>query len=45
MRITNPDGTMARMPRIIEFSEEHDMPVVTIQDIIKYKKEVYMDNT
>jgi 3,4-dihydroxy 2-butanone 4-phosphate synthase len=43
--ITNPDGTMARMPRIIEFSEEHDMPVVTIQDIIKYKKEVYMDNT
>ncbi|WP_455644642.1 3,4-dihydroxy-2-butanone-4-phosphate synthase [Methanosphaera sp.] len=43
--ITNPDGTMARMPRIIEFSKEHNMPVLTIQDIIKYKKEVYMDNT
>lgn len=39
--ITNPDGTMARIPRIIEFSKEYDMPVVTIQDIIQYKKEIY----
>lgn len=31
--ITNPDGTMARMPEIIKFSEKHDMPVVTINDI------------
>jgi 3,4-dihydroxy 2-butanone 4-phosphate synthase len=37
--ITNEDGTMARMPRIIEFSKEKDLPIVTIQDIIKYKKE------
>ena len=35
--ITNPDGTMARMPEILEFSKKHDMPVVTINDIIKYK--------
>lgn len=37
--ITLPDGTMARMPDVIKFSAEHDMPVVTIEDIIKYRKE------
>ena len=37
--ITNPDGTMARMPEILEFSKVHDMPVVTINDIIKYISE------
>ncbi|RAP44562.1 MAG: 3,4-dihydroxy-2-butanone-4-phosphate synthase [Methanosphaera sp. rholeuAM6] len=37
--ITNPDGTMARMPEIIEFSKLHDMPVVTINDIIQYISE------
>ncbi|MBX7076041.1 MAG: 3,4-dihydroxy-2-butanone-4-phosphate synthase [Methanobacteriaceae archaeon] len=37
--ITNEDGTMARMPRIIEFSKEKNLPIVTIEDIIKYKKE------
>jgi 3,4-dihydroxy 2-butanone 4-phosphate synthase len=30
---------MARMPDVIEFSAEHDMPVVTIEDIIQYRKE------
>jgi len=34
--ITNPDGTMARMPEIIKFSKEHDMPIVTINDIIHF---------
>jgi 3,4-dihydroxy 2-butanone 4-phosphate synthase len=37
--ITNPDGTMARMPEIIKFSKEHDMPIVTINDIIQYLTE------
>ena len=37
--ITLPNGTMARMPDVIKFSAEHDMPVVTIEDIIKYRKE------
>ena len=37
--ITLPNGTMARMPDVIEFSAEHDMPVVTIEDIITYRKE------
>lgn len=37
--ITNPDGTMARMPEIIEFSKVHEMPIVTINDIIQYISE------
>ncbi len=36
--VTLPNGTMARMPDVIEFSKEHDMPVVTIEDIITYRK-------
>lgn len=37
--ITLTNGTMARMPDVIKFSAEHDMPVVTIEDIIEYRKE------
>lgn len=35
--LTNPDGTMARLPQIIKFAKEHDMPVVSIEDIIEYR--------
>lgn len=38
--LTNEDGTMAKMPEIIEFAEKHDMPVVTIEDIYQYRKQV-----
>lgn len=31
--LTNPDGTMARMPEILEFSGKHDIPVVSVEDI------------
>ncbi|WP_071133894.1 3,4-dihydroxy-2-butanone-4-phosphate synthase [Millionella massiliensis] len=31
--LTNEDGTMARLPQIVEFAEQHDYPVVTIADI------------
>jgi len=36
--VTNPDGTMARLPEIIEFANKHDMPVCTVDDIIAYRK-------
>lgn len=35
--LTNPDGTMARLPEIINFAKKNDMPVVTIEDIIAYR--------
>lgn len=36
--LTNEDGTMARLPEIIEFAERHSMTVVTIEDIYQYRK-------
>ncbi len=41
--ITNPDGTMARFPELKTFSLKHGIPMVTIQDIIEYRKAVGMN--
>ncbi len=35
--IMNDDGTMARMPELIPFAKEHDLKIVTIQDLIAYR--------
>ncbi len=35
--VTNPDGTMARLPEIVDFAEKHYMPVLTIADLIEYR--------
>jgi len=35
--IMKDDGTMARMPDLTEFAEEHDLWIVTIADLIKYR--------
>lgn len=37
--LTNPDGTMARLPEIVTFARLHDMVVLTIEDIVKYRKQ------
>ncbi len=34
--LTNPNGTMARLPEIVAFAEAHGMPVVTIEDLHGY---------
>jgi 3,4-dihydroxy 2-butanone 4-phosphate synthase len=34
--LTNTNGTMARLPQVVKFAEEHDIPVLTIEDIIGY---------
>lgn len=36
--LTNPDGAMARLPEIIRFSETHDIPVLTIEDLVAKRK-------
>lgn len=38
--LTNPDGTMARLPQVVTFAEKHDFPVVTIQDLVDYRKQL-----
>lgn len=37
--LTNPDGTMARLPDIIRFAERHSIPVVTVEDLVGYRRE------
>ena len=40
--LTNPDGSMARMPEIRVFSEKHGFPIVTIADIKAYRNTLVM---
>jgi len=35
--LTNPDGTMSRMPEIVEFASKHNFTVLTIEDIVCYR--------
>ncbi|MEW6185560.1 MAG: bifunctional 3,4-dihydroxy-2-butanone-4-phosphate synthase/GTP cyclohydrolase II [Thermodesulfobacteriota bacterium] len=35
--IMKDDGTMARMPDLEDFSREHDLKIITIQDLIEYR--------
>ena len=35
--IMNDDGTMARVPELVEFSRKHSLKIVTIKDLIKYR--------
>jgi len=35
--IMNEDGTMARVPQLIEYSKEHNLKIITIADLISYR--------
>jgi len=35
--IMNEDGTMARLPDLVEFAKEHELRVATIRDLIAYR--------
>lgn len=37
MEIMNDDGTMARMPQLVEFAHQHNMKIITIKDMIAYR--------
>ncbi len=36
--IMNPDGTMARMPDLVEFARRHNVKICTTQDLIEYRR-------
>jgi len=36
--IMSPDGTMARRPELEEFSRKHDLLMVTIEELIRYRR-------
>ncbi len=40
--VTNVDGTMARLPEIVEFGNKHGMVVLTIEDIVQYRESVVL---
>lgn len=37
--LTNPDGSMAKTPEIIAFGKLHHMPILTIEDMVSYRKQ------
>lgn len=39
IEIMNSDGTMARMPQLIEIAKKHNMKIISIADLIKYRLE------
>lgn len=36
--LMNPDGTMAHLPEVVTFATKHDLPVITIEDLVSYRK-------
>ena len=36
--IMKDDGSMARLPELLEFSKEHNLKIVSIADIIEYRR-------
>jgi 3,4-dihydroxy 2-butanone 4-phosphate synthase/GTP cyclohydrolase II len=35
--IMNDDGSMARMPQLMEFSKQHKLKLITVRDLIQYR--------
>ena len=36
--IMNEDGTMARVPQLMKFAAQHNLKLITVADLIKYRK-------
>lgn len=43
--IINDDGTMARRDDLMKFAKEHNLKIVTIEDLIKYRKQEHLSVT
>ncbi len=37
--IMNDDGTMARLPQLMEFAKKHGLKIITVADLIKYRRD------
>ncbi len=35
--IMNPDGTMARLPQLEVFAKEHDLKIISVADLVRYR--------
>jgi len=36
--VMNEDGTMARVPQLMEFANKHGLKIITVADLIKYRR-------
>jgi len=36
--LTNPDGSMARLTEIVQFADAHGFPVMTVGDLVAYRR-------
>ncbi len=36
--VVDEDGSMARLPRLLEIARQHDLPIITIEDMILYRR-------
>jgi 3,4-dihydroxy 2-butanone 4-phosphate synthase/GTP cyclohydrolase II len=45
--VMNDDGTMARVPDLLEFAKKHDMKMISIEDMIEYRRrtELHVERT
>ena len=39
IEIMNEDGTMARMPQLLEIARKHGLKIISIEDLIAYRKQ------
>ncbi|MFT5168499.1 MAG: 3,4-dihydroxy 2-butanone 4-phosphate synthase/GTP cyclohydrolase II [Saprospiraceae bacterium] len=37
VEILNEDGTMARLPQLIEIAKQHDLKIISIEDLVAYR--------
>lgn len=40
IEILNPDGTMARMPQLLDIARQYGLKVISIEDLIAYREQV-----
>ncbi len=38
--LTNPDGSMARLPEVVDFGLKHDFPVISVADLIFFRNQI-----
>jgi len=38
--LTNPDGTMARLPEVVAFAKKHGLVTLSIEDLVAYRTEL-----
>ncbi len=38
--LTNPDGSMAKLPEIVSFAEKNGLPVMSVDDLVHYRRRI-----